>query len=72
MPFTLTGDVFMFCCYNIYIYNGNCPTKEQAFGFLVNCFLYVGLFWGSGFEGFFFPFCFSFVSINIYIELLNL
>lgn len=71
MPFTLTGDVFMFCCYNIH-FNENCLIKEQAFGFLVNCLLCVSLFWGSGFEGFFFSFSFSFVSINIYIELLNL
>lgn len=30
MPFTLTGDVFMFCCYNIH-FNENCLIKEQAF-----------------------------------------
>jgi len=56
MPFTLAGDVSMFYCYAIRIYNEIFPTKEQAFGFLANCLLYVVFVWVFGFRVFFFPF----------------
>lgn len=74
MPFTLAGNVFMFCCYTIHICKENCPTKEQDFGFLVNClvcvFWYLAVVFGIGLVGGFFPF--SFTSIKIYVELLSL
>lgn len=72
MPFTLAENVFMFYCSTIHICKENCPTKEPAFGFLVNCLVCV--FWcftvvfGIGLVGVFSPFS----SIKIHVEFLSL